>query len=285
MTKLKDNLKSIDILKFNKSYCNYHIKKNGKIKFIPNNNYIYLCILNKTKYFENVIFPYLYGNNENDIVKKLFILYILQKKNPKYIEINKINDKNYKLYLFDISNIHIGLEILFLKYQFNLEYITKKKKISEYKYIKFFYGTKIRILSTYFMIYKLTENTSDKKILIQLFYIYYIKLIIKDLYKKHKKILNDFKNYNELYIFLKDKGYVDKYYNYYGPKMINNFNKFYKKLIEHPLIEKFKKKNLHKIKNLNDIDLIKLIDNHVDNKYNKEYIKNKFNKLKEKYNI
>jgi hypothetical protein len=263
-------------LKINKLYCDHYLKKNGKIIFIPKIYDRYLCMINNINLLDFVKFPYLYDKNEDKILKKLFILYILQKKNFKYIKIdNSINkDKNYILYLFDESKTNIVLEILFL------DNIIKNNKIYNY-----YYGTMLKSLCTGFMLNKLMYDKSDKKTLIILFYTLYINLIQNEIYDKYNKKLNDFKNYSDLYIFLKKYGYVTKYYDDYGIKMIQNYNKFYKKIVNHPKLKKFKDEYSKEIKNFKDINLIKIIDKYVNNDFNKEYIKNKFIELTEKYNI
>jgi len=78
---------------------------------------------------------------------------------------------------------------------------------------------------------------------------------------------------------------VEKYYNYYAKKMINNYNKYYKKLLDNDEIDIYKKTMIKNIKNFKDINLMKLIDKYINNNFNKEYIKNKFIEIKEKYNI
>ena len=157
------NIKNIES-EFNKMYCQYYIKKNGKIIYIPNNIYKeYLCIIKNIKLIDSVIFPYLYGQNEDDILKKLKILYIIQKKKFKYFRlyepVNK--DKNYRIILFDESKKDVVFVILF--------YIYMVKNNEEFK--KTFCGTKLRLLTSTFMIYKLIfTNRSDKEILIMCFY-------------------------------------------------------------------------------------------------------------------
>jgi hypothetical protein len=254
---------------FDKIHCEYFIKKNGKIIYIPNIYKIYLCLIKNIKSIDLVKFPYLYGINENDILKKLKILYILQKKDYKYIKTDDKLDKgkNYNIFIFEENKKNIMLETFFLSY------ITNNSDEIYHK----FYGTILRELTTRFMINKLIYNkTTDKKILIMCFYSSYIKLIKEEIYKKYKKQYTDFKNYSELYIFLKKHGYVDKYYNYYAYKMIKNYNKVYKEILKNPELEIFKAQYDKKIKNFNKINLIKIIDKYVNNNFNKEHIKNKF---------
>lgn len=264
-------------LKINKLYCDYYIKKNGKIKFFPYMYDRYLCMINNIDPISVVMFPYLYDKDEDALAKKIFILYVMQQRNFKYIKINDSLNKNnnYQIYLFDESKKDIVLELLFLVYIYESD-----KKIDNY-----YFGTKLRALSTIFMISKLLYKKSDKEILILIFYTSYITIIKNDIYHKYKKELSDFKNYNDLYIFLKKNGYVDKYYNYYADKMIKNYNKFYKKIINHPELIDFKDNYKKKIKDFKKINLVKIIDKYVNNRFNKEYIKNKFIDLVEKYNI
>jgi hypothetical protein len=264
-------------LKIDKSKCSYYIKKNGKIKFINTITQQYLCMINNINMLSMSMFPYLYDINEDLIVKRLLILYILQKKDFKYLKVsNSTNkNKNYNIIIFNPNKINNILEALFHNY------ITEKTN----KIANFYFGTKIKELSTLFMINKLFNNYSTKDILILIFYDNYIYLIQEEIYKKYKKELSDFENYNDIYIFLKSKGYVEKYYNYYAKKMINNYNKYYEKLLDNDEIEIFKKKNIKNIKNFKDINLMKIIDKYINNNFNKEYIKNKFIEIKEKYNI
>ena len=151
-------------LKINKLYCDYYIKKNGKIKFFPYMYDRYLCMINNIDKVSIVTFPYLYDKDEDSIAKKIFILYVMQKKDFKYIKINNSlnKNKNYQIYLFNESNKDIVLELLFLVYIYE-----KDKEIDNY-----YFGTKLRALSTTFMINKLLYNKSDKEILVLLFYKY-----------------------------------------------------------------------------------------------------------------
>ena len=79
--------------------------------------------------------------------------------------------------------------------------------------------------------------------------------------------LNSFPNYNELYIFLKKKGYIKKYYDDYAKKIIINYVKFYKKLDTEKKLIKIKKTIQNKIKDFNKIDLSKYIN--IDKIYKK----------------
>jgi len=272
-----DILEKLD-LKIKKSECSYFIKKNGKIKFINTINKQYLCMINNLNVLSiRSMFPYLYDKNEDLIIKKLLILYILQKKDFKYFKIihSTNKNKNYEIIIFNPSSINNVSELMFHHYM--IETSEKNKN--------FYYGTIIKKLSTLFMLNKLSNNYNNKDILILIFYEHYIYLIESEMYKKYKKNLSDFKNYMDIYIFLKSKGYVEKYYNNYAKKMIKNYDIYYKKIKENDELEIFKKTVIKEIKNFKNINLIKLIDKYINNSFNKDYIKNKFTEIKEKYNI
>ena len=172
-------------LKIDKSKCSYYIKKNGKIKFINTITQQYLCMINNINMLSMSMFPYLYDINEDLIVKRLLILYILQKKDFKYFIVNnsKNKNKNYSIIIFNPNKINNILEALFHNY------ITERSN----KIANFYFGTKIKELSTLFMINKLFNNYSTKDILILIFYDNYIYLIQEEIYKKYKKELSDLK--------------------------------------------------------------------------------------------
>lgn len=262
----------------NKKYCNYYLKKNGKVKYLPYEFNKYLCITKKIINSDFIRFPYIYSKNEDEFIKKLLILEYSKKFNLKYFIISK-----NLIFIFndDIKgNKDYAINILFLKY------ITNKNKDAE----KFFYGNIKKLLITSFMINKLIKQSiSNDKLLINIFFEIFIKEIKYELIEKYNKNMNDFANFNELYLFLKKTGYVDIYYNKYANNMIKNYKKFYKKLISFKELTKFKLKKSKEIKNFKDIDLMKIINNiannYAPNKFNKTYIKNKFIEIVEKYNI
>ena len=56
-------------------------------------------------------------------------------------------------------------------------------------------------------------SIKDDSLYIQLFFSYYVQSLIDEIEKKHGIDLTlDFSNFNELYLFLKKNGYVEKYY-------------------------------------------------------------------------
>jgi hypothetical protein len=281
-------------LQFNKKYCNFFLKKNGKIKNGGKKFYYYyyhsiLCIYNvilNNNNFNLILFPHLYEKNENDMIRKLYIYFLMQKKNFKYILINSNNFKysrENKILIFkDEKNKDTLLEYIFLAS------IKREDNIYIYDY---FYKNLSKKLITSFLRYKLFiyNKLSNKKIFVILFYNVYIYLIEDELEKKYKKRLNHFENFNTMYIFLKEKGYVDKYYNYYSIKMIKYYRTYYDRLKyfiqTFPHLEEYKKDIQKRIKNFNEINLLKIIDKCVHKPFNKEYIKNKFIEITKNYNI
>jgi hypothetical protein len=278
----KNLLNYLDI-SYNKKYCEREFKKNGKFKYLPflkNNNFYlnrFLCIINKIILSDQILFPYLYDVDEDHIVNKMLILaYIKKKFNLKYFNLNK-----------GIIQIYNGddeyIEEKVLNYYF-IKYAIK----NDMNFLKSITNTMLKRLTLTFLYGKLTSSNKikNRQIFIYLFYKNYIKEIDDEIYKKYNlKISKDFENYNHLYLFLKDKGYVDKFYNNYSKKIIKNYKKTYKKILNHPLFNEYIKKQKEEIKLFSELDILKMVDSDVDSKFNKKYIKNKFIQLSKKYNI
>lgn len=257
-------------------YCKFFLKKNGKIIYLPINNFYsnYLCTVKKIIIATPIIISNAYyGKDEDDIVKKLVLLENIKNNNLKYIIINED-----LIYLFNnnVKNAtNIVTNLLFLSYIVQVD-----KKMNDY-----FYGNILKTLTTSFMISKIrTRLISNKKILIYIFYDVYIfsDEFKDDFKKKYDKTINDFPNYHELYLFLKKTGYVNKFYNNYSIKILNNYKKFYKKILEDERLNEYKIKTEKAIKNFDDLDLLKIIKVSINNKFNKKYIKNKFIELTKK---
>jgi hypothetical protein len=280
----KNLLNYLDI-SFNKKYCEREFKKNGKFKYLPflkNNNFYlnrFLCIVNKIILSNQVLFPYLYDIDEDHIVNKMLILsYIKKNYNLKYIYLTK-----NLIELYNNDDKYIEEKVVnyyFVKYAFE----------NDINFFNSITNTIIKRLSLTFLYGKLTSSNKikNKTIFIYIFYYTYIKDIDfeNEIYKKYNlKISKDFANYNDLYIFLKNKGYVDKFYNNYTKKIIKTYKKTYKKILNHPLFNEYIKKQKEEIKLFSDIDILKMVDSDVDSKFNKKYIKNKFIQLSKKYNI
>jgi hypothetical protein len=135
---------------------------------------------------------------------------------------------------------------------------------------------------SYILLKLVFKHLTSSKIFINIFYSTYLNNIKEEINIKFNKKLTDFSNFNSLYIFLKEKGYVDKFYDFYKPNVIKNYKKIYNQLINNPKLIPFKKNKLKNIKNFKDIDLLKLVDKYVNNNFNKIYIKNKFIELSQK---
>lgn len=244
--------------------CDYFLNKNGKYKYIPNNSYNdILCVLNKyIKVTEYKNVNLLNHSNWNVILQNIMIIYMGQKKDLKYIE-----QKNNLLCFFD-KDIDI---VLFLLYRKNLLY--NKNMI-----IKLF-SNHLKTLTYIFMINKLINiKILNNELLIKIFYNHYIFMIEEELEKKYNKNIHSFSNYHELYLFLKKKGYVSKYYKIYKPKIIKNFKKIYQNIINRKEYLLFIQKK-YKIKSFKDIDIKKYI-----NKIkNKKKIYSYFQELIKKY--
>lgn len=258
---LKFNFKNIE--------CDFYLKKNGKIKYYPLNPLSkYLCVLNGKLLFNISNYPF-YTFNDDYVIKSLLILSFIQKNsNLKYINTNK----DTFLYNNNLTE-NIILDLIFI----------------ESKLIKKL--TNLNILSFHYLILRFQNSDSikDKDLMVELFYTSYINLILKDEIKKKYNIDISiyFANYNKLYLFLKEKGYVTEFYNKYYEIIINNSKKIYNKYINANNIElnKYKMKKKKLIKNFNDLNLENYIDNLIGNNLNKNYIKYKFIELKKKYNI
>lgn len=269
---------------YDKNVCSCELKKNGfykyKITYLNNFNK-YICLINDKIIFlvNNFNFPSFIGINEDEIIKQLLIIKYIQKSNIKYINTkNKFN--NILIFKDTIINREVLVNIM------SLFYIYKNKEKYPEKY-KYFFGNIKKDLCYSFMINKYFTNDTNKNILIGIFYNEYIftDFIKNELHKKYNKSLFDFDNYNQLYLFLKEKEYVDKYYNYYAPLMIKNYKKIYLKLNDDNDLLKYKNTLLKQIKDFEDLDMFELIDKKVSNNFNKDYIKNKFIELCKKYNI
>jgi len=257
-----------------KKKCRYYLKKNGKIIYNPFNFYDdYLCLIKGYAKYYLKKFPYLYNKNEDEIIKKLLILYILQKNNIKYININDVIVKDDKLWFFYEKNKNIVIKIIFL------QYLCKKYK----KYLKLYYGSNLKRYVTSFMINKLQyPSITTKQNLIMIFFQLYIKDVNKIIIKKYNKSIEDFPNYNELYLFLEKYNYVNIFYDKYAKYIIEHYKIYYKTLLNHIEFNDFKTEYFKKIQNFKDINLVEIIDKYVSNNFNKKYIKTKFTELTKK---
>lgn len=230
--------------------CDYDLKKDGSMKnrTILNDYKKILCIIKDNILFEDITIPLdkIYGRNENEILYNLLIFKYAQKKDLKYLKYKKVI---YIFYEKNMSNLFLQL------YWYNSLYNNKE--------FAYFYGYKKinlkKLLSSVYFDYKLRYiNQYDNQIFIRIFYDTYVGFMLKNL----KKSFNDFPNYHELYLYLKKKNLVKKYYTYYVPIMKHSFNKFYKRILKDPLnFELYKRDESKKIKSFCDIDINKIIKN------------------------
>lgn len=286
---LSKNIYKEKIKKFKKYECGYYLQKNGTIKYFQDINYTYkryLCILNDILKFDGFKL-YIFGKNQNDIIENLLLLNYLKTQNLKYIILKKKTDDI--IFIFKEKNTDALLNILFLidlldNNQFNIDNINlldNSNSNTNNKLINL-----LILLSIEFFIYKSKyTKITNQKVLIYLFYKIYIYKIEEELNKKFNYNLNNFQNYKVLYNFLKDKGYINIFYNNYAPIIINNQKKIHKYLFHHPSFKNFKLKfesNKSLIKNFSEINLTDMIDKKIFQNFNKVYIKNKFLELTKK---
>jgi len=261
---------------FKKNECSFYLHKNGKIKFYRtiNNRYLklLLCVLNNKYNYQALSFPQFTATDDENLLKQLIFFKYLTKTNLKYIirkntVIKKKNQPLNTYYFFKEENKNNILTLLIFIdiVKYDLKFIDK--------FIDYIFF----IRKLYFI--------NEKDIFISIFYEIYIKDIEKEIFKKYSKKISDFKNYHELYLFLKKKGYVKKYYNKICPKLKNEYPIILDKVINHPLYEKLKKKYISKIKNLKDINIINTFNKGIFQKFDKKNIINKYIQIIKKYNI
>lgn len=283
----KINIKSL--MKTGRNDCKYMLNKEGKI--IRSNKKIdiqyrdFICVLNNKYNFDKVNFPYLYGNDIM-VIKKLLIINEAKKENLKYVLLNTKNNKelNKEIIIFKDNNLESYCISSFLKYIKNIDeqfyrefYAIDESK--EENIIKYFASEGIQ--------QKLLKNKiSNEEILTILFYSLYIFFIQKELKKKYGYDLKDFKNYHQLYNFLKINGYVKLFYKNYGPKIIKLISIFIQKIKSHNMYYdyiNYIRKN--ELKSFKDISLYDLLDEYLPTNLNKNKIWNLYKKITKRNNI
>ena len=141
------------------------------------------------------------------------------KKNQKFSTVYSVDFDYLKKYFV------IGYKLTKKKYKilyFDGIYIYKNKEFNEmanYIYIKrFLYDEKskdiIKKMSYVYYLLKIRNKIeNDEIIFVNLFYGFYVQSIREEIKKKYgKDIALDFENFNKLYIFLREKRYVDIFY-------------------------------------------------------------------------
>jgi hypothetical protein len=254
--------------------CSFYLKKNGKINFYIDSqnkiNQLLICVLKNINSYELLYFPKFIANDEDSLLKELIIFNYITKEDLKYIILKRNNIKFDNYFFFKEEQKEVVLMIL------SSFYLIQNKKIVLPDSLSYtFFLKKIKIISA----------KKKESILISFFFENYVKFIEKEIYKKYSKKLEDFENYHKLYLFLKKTGYVKKFYTKVSPKLIKNYDIIYNKLVKHPDFENLKKTYSLQIKNLSDINLIKLFRKGILQKFNKKKIIKKYISIIKKYNI
>lgn len=285
----------------------YYLNKLGN--YIDTNktylvNYLQLLnLVNNIQSYAYIRFPLLYGRNEKDILDKLIILnqctqeriifyienYLPENNKKSNSTLNDIYDKNKPIWLVFLKHSNIDN---FVKAYFcnecekrNIKNVKINPKNIEEK-ISYYYFT--QSLMTY-------DKPNDEIISVQLFYVFYIYLIREELIEKYNidiKDTNIISNYSKLYLLLDKLGYVKKFYKTIYPKIKRNASKIEKKITSHPqYIELLKYFHSYKpfedkiLFDIQDIDIDRLINVHVGEQWNKEWIKDQFKIIKENKNF
>jgi len=276
---MKKKTKKNNLLKFKSIVCSYYLDKEGNYLYNPIINSDcnqYYCLIKKLRYSSTMLFPNLKGKNEDDILKKLYMINKCKKLDFGYIQLgtNEIFIYNKK-----IRNIYEKCAIYF----------------NAYKYIGF--DTILNTYLIYFLFIRIFTNKkiSNQTLLIQTFYLFFDKnyLVVKDekvkklkenLLKKYKIDMSKIQNYHELYLVLKKKKITDIFFKTIAPTILLIYKKTYDELKKKINIEEEIKNIKKQSNNFKNINIMKLIDELPKN-YNKKYIKNKFIEMSKKYNI
>jgi hypothetical protein len=189
-------------------------------------------------------FPNLYGDKEQ-IMNKIDILKKAQEDNIQYILIRKKDKKSeypdsyiailHKEYLkeYCISTYAFQYAKKHDKELWNEMYATfGNRKPTEDEVCRYLASETIQI--------KLHSNQiSKQEILIRCFYDKYIKYLNTELIEKYGIGIKNFHNYEQLYDFLDEKGYIDYFYKKMGPQILYYVELFIQKIQERPLFEKY----------------------------------------------
>ncbi len=258
-------------------------------------------LLNNIYSYAYIKFPLMYGRNEQDILDKISILnQCAQEKIIFYIESyssrENIKESSYE----DIYTKHKVVDLVFLKHS-NMENFVKvyfynqceQGKISNFKInpknleerLAYYYFT--QSLMTY-------EPPKDEIISVTLFYAFYIFFIRDEILEKYNIDIRDtniIANYEKLYALLHKLGYVDRFYKKLYPKAKLLSSKIEKKITTHPkYIELLKYFNSYKpfedkiLYDIQDIDIERLIQVHVNPPFDKKYILDQYKIIKENHN-
>ncbi len=284
----------------------YPLNKSGNYIFRNKDylvNYLQLLnLINNIQSYAYIKFPVLRGRNEKDILDRLIILnqcsqehivfYIENysfKANVSYDNYDDIYDKNKVVNLVFLKHSNIDN---FVKGYFYNECL--KGAIQDFKINP--KNIEEKLAYTYFTYSLFTYDTpKDNDISVRLFYGVYIYLIREQLIEKYNidiKDTNIISNYEKLYMLLDKLGYVKKFYKSIYPKIKRNASKVEKKITSHPkYVELLKYFHSYKpfedkvLFDIQDIDINRLIDVHVDEHWNKKWIKDQFKIIQENKNF
>ncbi len=266
------------------------------------NYYQLLQLLHNTLSYSYIRFPLLYGRHEADILDKISILnQCVQEKVVFYIEKDIPNSNKKSFELEDIYQKHGLIHLVFLKHSHMEPFVKvlfynqcEKGEIKDIKInpkniqeqLGYYYFT--QSLMTY-------EKPKDEIISVQLFYTFYIYLIRDELIEKYNIDIRNtdiIANYKKLYMLLDKLGYVKRFYKTLYPKAKLLSTKLEKKLINHPkYIELLKYFNSYKpfedkvLYDIQDIDIKRLIQVHVEKPLDQSYILAQYKRIQENRNF
>ncbi len=232
-----------------KNECAYEIEKTGKIRRVKKNiDFTYkhfLCILANKYRFDAMYFPNLYGDKEQ-IMNKIDILKKAQEDDIQYILIRK-KDKNS-----DYPDSYIAvLHKEYLKEYCISSYPQYAKKHDKELFQEMYatFGNRkptedevCRYLGAQSIQFKLYSiQISKQDILIRCFYRYYIQYLNTELIEKYGIGIKNFHNYEQLYDFLDEKGYIHYFYKKMGPQILYYVELFIQKIQERSFFETYMK--------------------------------------------
>ncbi len=210
-------------------------------------------------------------------MKKLLIIKKLQDENVMYIIIEKKikNSSHPDMKMFIIQNKDKIRELC--TYLFLTKFIQQHNTVFYNKLIPKYTENPtekdiIDVLGVFSISLSLYKQISNEEILTILFYQHYIKFISKELVEKYGKDLSNFHNYHQLYLFLNEHGYVNKFFNELGPTILSMGQMYIQFIQSHPLFDQFGKKYERKAKYLKNLSIEYLINNYLPQNINKEYI-------------
>jgi len=208
------------------------IKKDGTFKyFLFKDRIIYNmnCLLKKKVFFfvgsddtkenqkKKIILNNINKNHQKNHYKKQLIqTYILSKLKYKYTRYF-LSKKKYIYFIYKKKYFNNIVKYIYIK-----EYINAENYSDNYtKNINIF----IKYMAAEYYLFKLKFNISDKEFFISIFYRFYIFLLKDEIIRKYGiDISKDFDNYHSIYLFLKEKKYVSKFYTKIKKQILDEYN-------------------------------------------------------------